>query len=150
MTSDATPAEVDEVLVRRHLAAGWALLLLFLTLGIALEAMHGFKLGWYLDTDQQTRRELMTLAHAHGVLLALVQVAFAATVHLLPGLDPRGCRMASPCLLTAALLMPLGFLLGGLFPYGGDPGLGVFLVPPAALLLFAGVALTARAIWRRS
>ncbi|MGH0028471.1 MAG: hypothetical protein ACQGVC_01665 [Myxococcota bacterium] len=145
MTEDASP---HAALVRRHLVAGWTLLLLFLSLGIVLEVMHGFKIGWYLDTDQQTRRHLMTLAHAHGVLLALVQVAFAATLYLAPALDARAARWASPCLLCGALLMPAGFLLGGLFPYGGDPGLGVLLVPPSAALLFVGVALAARALWR--
>ena len=52
-------------------------------------------------------------------------------------------------LLGAALLLPGGFLLGGLFPYGGDPGLGIFLVPPAAVLLFVGVGTTARALLAR-
>ena len=136
--------------VFRHLRFGWWSLLLFLSLGLALEVMHGFKIGWYLDTDQETRRHLMTLAHAHGVLLALVQVAFAATLALLPGLDARGCRRASPCLMAGGLLMPAGFLLGGLFPYGGDPGLGVFLVPPGALLVLLGVGFAAGSVWHRS
>lgn len=148
MAPDAS-GSANQVLVRRHLHAGWALLLTFLSLGIVLEVMHGFKIGWYLDADQQTRRHLMTLAHAHGVLLALVQIAFGVTLHVRTGLDARACRVASVCLLGAALLLPGGFLLGGLFPYGGDPGLGIFLVPPAAVLLFVGVGTTARALLAR-
>jgi hypothetical protein len=40
---------------------------------------------------------------------------------------------------------PLGFFLGGVFIHGGDPGIGVILVPPGGLLLFLSVLLTARA-----
>ena len=51
---------------RRHTKLGWRLLLLFLTLGIALELMHGLKLRLYLDVNNETRRLMWTLAHAHG------------------------------------------------------------------------------------
>ena len=134
--------------IRRHLRFGWISLLVFLTLGVFLEAMHGFKVGWYLNAGEETRRLLLTLAHAHGVLLALVNVAFAATLASMPGLDPRAVRIASPCLAASGILLPAGFLLGGLVTYGGDPGLGVFLIPPAALLLFVGVAVVAFAALR--
>lgn len=43
--------------------------------------------------------------------------------------------------------VPIGFLLGGIWHYESDPGLGIWLVPPAALLLIFGVvafALAAR------
>ena len=153
MTADSLEATTDanhdasqlnaEVYVRRHLRYGWGALLLFLTLGIVLEAMHGFKVGWYLDTGEETRRLLMTLAHAHGVLIALINLAFAGTLRLLPDLDARVRRIGSPCLLGATILMPLGFLLGGIVTYGGDPGLGIFLLPPGAALLFSAVAVTA-------
>ncbi len=52
---------------------------------------------------------------------------------------------AANCLLGASLLMPIGFLLGGVAVYAGDPGLGVVLVPVGALLLFVAVFLAARA-----
>jgi hypothetical protein len=67
-------AEENEALSRRHLAFGWCALLFFLTLGIGLEAMNGFKIGWYLDVSNATRRHMFKLAHAHGVLLALVNM----------------------------------------------------------------------------
>jgi hypothetical protein len=143
------PASQKSALVSRHLGWGWTLLLFFLSLGSLLELMHGFKIGWYLDADQQTRRHLMTLAHAHGALLAIVQIAFAATLQASRGETTRSDGLASACLLGAALLVPLGFLLGGLYPYAGDPGLGVFLVPPGAALLFLGVFLAAWRTWRQ-
>ena len=49
---------------------GWWALSAWAVFGLALEAMHGFKVAGYLD-DAWTR-ELLTLAHAHGVGLALL------------------------------------------------------------------------------
>ena len=43
-------------------------------------------------------------------------------------------------LIWAAILLPAGFLLGGIVIYDGDPSLGVWLVPVGALLLFYSVA----------
>jgi hypothetical protein len=137
-----------EATIRSHLRFGWLALLFFLLLGVFLEAMHGFKVGWYLNAGEETRRLLLTLAHAHGVLLALVNLAFAATLAHAPALDARAVRIASPCLIGAGILLPAGFLLGGLVTYGGDPGLAIFLIPPAALMLFAGVAAVAWALVR--
>ena len=130
---------------RRHLRFGWWSLLIFLSLGIVLEAMHGFKIGWYLDVSSETRRLLWRLAHAHGVLLGLVHIAFGVTVTLLPASQSgRWQRTASSCLVAAGVLLPGGFLLGGLFIHDGDPGLGILLVPAGALLLWIAVYLTAR------
>jgi hypothetical protein len=48
--------------------------------------------------------------------------------------------------LTATIVLPAGFFLGGTTAQGGDPGLLVLLVPVGALLVFVGVLLTARSI----
>jgi hypothetical protein len=131
--------------VRRHLRIGWWSILVFLTLGVALEALHGFKTPWYLNVSNSTRRLMFTLAHAHGTLLGVLHVAFAATVPQLAAWDTRQRGLASNCLFAASVLIPGGFFLGGLIVYAGDPGLGIILVPAGALLLFAAVFLTARA-----
>ena len=72
-----------------NLRAGFLALFVFATLGLLLEALHGFKLGFYLDVDQETRRLLWRLGHAHGTLLGLLNIgyalaasAFGATVFL--------------------------------------------------------------------
>ncbi|MFQ5556715.1 MAG: hypothetical protein ACE5GB_04305, partial [Acidimicrobiales bacterium] len=80
--SQRKTARDTERFVQRHFRFGWWSLLLFLTLGIALETLHGLKIGWYLNVSNQTRRLLWTLSHAHGTLLALVHIAFAATLHV--------------------------------------------------------------------
>ncbi|MHB8520089.1 MAG: hypothetical protein ACYDH9_04970 [Limisphaerales bacterium] len=135
---------------RKHLRFGWWSLLLFLTLGIALETLHGFKVGAYLNVSNETRRLMWTLAHAHGTLLALVNVAFGVTLPLLPTWAPQSRGVASACLLGASVLLPAGFFLGGVDIHAGDPGLGILLVPPGALLLFVAILLTARAAKDRS
>ena len=131
-------------LIRRHLIFGWSSLLVFLTLGILLEALHGFKVGAYLDVSKSMRRLMWTLGHAHGTLLSLVQIAFAFTIRTLSPASARRMGLASSCLLAANVLIPAGFVLGGAAIYEGDPGLGIVLVPIGAILLFTGVFLTAR------
>lgn len=125
---------------------GWWSLLVWLALGLLLEALHAFKAGWYLDVGNDARRLLLTLAHVHGTLLALVQLAFAATM---PAGAPRLGRAAS-CLRWAAVLMPLGFLAAGVFALGADPGLAIVLVPVGGVLLLVGVFLAASAASARA
>ncbi len=135
----------NAALVRRHLRIGWWTLLLFMTLGVALEAMHGFKLELYLSVENETRRLMWRLAHAHGGLIALVHVAYAATLATrAKDQDTSWCRPAGNLLIVSQILLPGGFLLGGLVVYGGDPWLGVGLVPVGALVFLIGVFRIAR------
>jgi GNAT superfamily N-acetyltransferase len=133
-------------LTRKHLRFGWWSLLVFLSLGVVLEAFHGLKIGYYLDVSNDARRLAFRLGHAHGTLLSLVHVAFALTLasRFAPAAD--SAKRASRLLVAATLLLPGGFLLGGLFSHGGDPGVGVFLVPVGALALFLAVMSVARSV----
>jgi hypothetical protein len=131
--------------LKRHLRLGWWCLLLFLTMGLLLEGLHGFKVGAYLKVSNETRRLMWTLAHAHGTLLGLVNIGFAFTVSLVPEWTARMRGLASVCLRSATILMPAGFFFGGVFIYSGDPGFGILLVPVGGILLFVAVFLTARA-----
>ena len=90
---------------------------------------------------------MWTLAHAHGAMAALANVAFAAGLVRFGQWADRPLRLASFFLLDALVLLPLGFVLGGFGHTEVDPGSGVLLVPVGGLLLLAGVALTARAAW---
>ena len=135
---------------RRHQLVGWWSLLVFLTLGAVLEMMHGFKVGWYLDVSNETRRLVWRLAHAHGALIGLLHIGFASSAHYLEAGGRRWFRFASPCLIAGGVLLPAGFLLGGFFVHGGDPGLGILLVPVGAALLFVAMLLSACSVtWRR-
>ena len=130
-------------LVDTHFRWGWSLLLVFLTLGLFLEALHGFKAGFYLNATNESRRLLWTLAHAHGTLLSLVHLAFAA--YLTTRIDwPRGrLKLASRSLMGGSILLPVSFFLSGLYIYDGDPGLFIYLAPFGALSLFVAVFLIA-------
>ena len=136
---DADPTVIKS-LQRRHLLIGWFGLLVFLTLGITLEAFHGFKTGFYLDAHNSARRLMWTLCHAHGTLFSLVNIAFACSLGLLESVPQRSSRLVSWCLIGAIVVMPLGFFLGGIQVYGGDPGIGVMIVPIGALMLLCAVA----------
>ncbi|MCI0539348.1 MAG: hypothetical protein L0Z50_29420 [Verrucomicrobiales bacterium] len=138
------PPPESGIYVRRHMRFGWWSILVFLTLGVVLESLHGLKVAWYLDVSNSTRRLMWTLGHAHGTLLGLIQLAFGVTVQLLPDWNPKPRDAASICLMIAGILLPGGFLLGGIVVHGGDPGLGILLVPIGALALFLAVFLTAR------
>jgi len=145
MTSTpSSPLSVSD----RHLRQGWWSLFIFLSLGLVLETLHGFKFGWYLDADVEMRRLMFTLAHAHGTLLALVNITLGLTLRTVKGFEVT--RSASLALLWGAALLPAGFLLGGLIIHDGDPGLGVFLVPVGAFLLLYGVGSAARSLSRAS
>jgi hypothetical protein len=126
-------------LARRHHLIGWCGLLVFLSLGGFLETLHGFKLGFYLDPSHKLRRELWTLAHAHGALLALVHIAFAVGLLHFGQWTERRLKLVSFFLMDALVLLPLGFFLGGVTHSEGDPSPGVLLVPLGALLLFLAV-----------
>ena len=121
----------------RNLRFGWWSLLVFLSLGGVLETLHGFKIGWYIDAGNETRRLMFTLAHAHGTLLALINIAAGLTAGKVDRFELR--PSVSFALIWAAILLPAGFFLGGIVIYDGDPGLGVWLVPVGAILLFYSV-----------
>ena len=129
---------------RRHLRFGWWSLLLFATLGLVLESLHGFKVRAYLDVSNETRRLMWTLAHAHGTLLAIIHIVFGLTLRggSAPALATQ--RLISTSLFAASVLLPGGFFLGGVVFYAGDPGVGVLLVPAGGVLLLYAIFRIAR------
>lgn len=132
-------------LVRRHVQFGWWSLFVFATIGLVLESLHGFKVGAYLNVGNDTRRLMWTLGHAHGSMLALVHLAWASTLRSFPDLHMPNASLVSRALMASSVLLPGGFFLGGAVVYGGDPGLGILLVPVGAVCLLYAVASTARA-----
>ena len=149
-TRPATGVETSSsaLLIRRHLQVGWWSLLIFLSLGLILEALHGFKVAAYLGVSHETRRLMWTLAHAHGTLLGLVNLGFAFTLQAVPQWTSASRAVGSSSLLGATLLMPAGFFLGGVNPSAGDPGIGILLLPAGGLLLIVAVLCSAFAASR--
>ena len=145
MAKPSEDSASEPAYVRRHLLVGYWSLLFFGIAGLVLETLHGFKVPAYLDASNETRRLMWTLAHAHGTLLSVLNVVFALTLRLIPEFGAENRRLISSALIGATFLLPGGFLLGGLDIYGGDPGLGVLVVPFGAVLLLVAVLLLARA-----
>ena len=129
---------------RRHLRFGWWSLLVFAVIGLVLESFHGFKVRAYLDVSNDTRRLMWTLAHAHGALIARVHVLSGLSVRVAPEMSARSRPLISWCLIGASILLPGGFFLGGAVFYGGDPGVGVLLVPIGAVSMMIAVFFLAR------
>jgi hypothetical protein len=131
---------------RRHLRLGWWSLLFFATLGLVLESLHGFKIRAYLDVSNETRRLMWTLAHAHGTLLAILNIVFGLSLRIVPELSEPRLAFVSPALASATIVMPVAFFLGGIVFYSGDPGVGILLLPIGAFLLLAAIFWIARGV----
>ena len=127
---------------RRALVTGWLLLAFFLPLGLTLEALHAMKVAVYLGSEM--RREMWTLAHAHGNLLGILCLVFAALGERISPDGQRRARLAT-WLAVGAVSMPLGFLLGGVLNSESDPSLGILLVPFGGLVLLVALIGAARA-----
>ena len=135
------PPKGGDPAIRKTVRAGWLLLAIALPFGVTLEALHGFKVQAYLASEM--RREMWRLAHAHGTLLGMLCLVSAAIAdaHIPEAIRARVLAM----IRWGAVLMPLGFFLGGVLNSEGDPSLGILLVPPGALLLIAALVRAALA-----
>lgn len=144
MSDDDEDALAREALVIRHHRVGWSLLAISATAGLLLETLVGFRVPWLVDVDVEIRRTMFRLAHAHGALLGLVHVGFALALGggRLRGLASPG--RTSMLLLVGSLAIPIGFLGGGAWIVGSDPGLLVLLVPAGAVAWIAGLVDVAR------
>ena len=91
--------------------------------------------------------EMWTLAHAHGNLLGILCVAFAAVAkRTIP--DETARASIARWLRWGAVMMPLGFFLGGVLNHEGDPSWAIALVPLGGLFLLVALVRTALSAWR--
>ena len=91
---------------------GWISLAAWIMFGLLIEGFIGFRSPALLDDS--VRREMFRLAHAHGTLLNLVLIAAAICARLdLIGIG----RVTSLGLRAAVVLLPVGFLLAGLWHF---------------------------------
>jgi hypothetical protein len=111
---------------------GWISLACWIAFGILVEGFNAFRSPAYLD--DAVRREMFRLAHAHGTLLNIVLLIAAISARLdLIRLSP----MTSLGLCSAVVLLPAGFLFGGLWHFKDEAGPAIVLVPIGAVLLLA-------------
>ncbi|MEM6290409.1 MAG: hypothetical protein AAGA54_04060 [Myxococcota bacterium] len=125
---------------RTHIRASLWTLAAFLAMGMWLEAMFGLRVAGIVDDP--LRREFLRLGHAHGGLLALVNLALAWALLQLhtPALWATRVRLAA---WLGSVLVGVGFVGGGLWHGPTDPGPVVLLVPAGAMMLVASIVATA-------
>ncbi|MBI3653271.1 MAG: hypothetical protein HY231_19760 [Acidobacteria bacterium] len=126
------------------LIQGWAGIAVWMTFGLLLEGLLGYKTPAYLNDAQ--RRELFTLAHTHGSLLSVVLIIAALGAK---SFALELSRITQIAFRIGAILMPLGFFVAGIWHPEGDPGIAIWLVPPGALLMiFAAISMTLAGVKR--
>lgn len=141
MSGDKTGTDASAMKRSGRLAfQGWVSLMLWMSFGLLLETLMAYKSPAYLSDPQ--RRELFRLAHAHGALLGLVLVAVSLWLRRT---SSSVSRLALLALRAGATVLPLGFLLAGVWHPESDPGLAIWLVPAGALSLIFGLAAIAQA-----
>ena len=139
------PAPPADASVLAHSRFAVTLLFVALAFGIVLETLHGFKAVTYLMDP--VRKEFWSLAHFHGIGLALLNLVFSSWSGK-TGLGVRN-RSVSLSLMVGSVFLPLGFFLAGIAHYGSDPGLGIFLAPVGAALILYAIGVNAVALWKR-
>ena len=128
--------------VRSAVFQGFVGIAVWMTFGLLLEGLIGYKIPAYLQDE--LRRELFRLAHAHGTLLSLLLLVAALAIDRFNITVPR---IAQLLLRVGVVVLPLGFLVAGVWHYESDPGIAIWLVPFAAVLIIFGlvaIALSAR------
>jgi hypothetical protein len=138
---EKTPTGDLQPWIRQSVFQALVSIAVWMAFGLLLEGLLGYKTPAYLQDSQ--RRELFRLAHAHGTLLGLILLASALAVDRFSLVVPRAARVA---LRLGVIVLPLGFLLAGVWHYEGDPGIAIWLVPPSALLVIFGVVTLALAV----
>jgi len=122
---------------RRNIAWGFVFLGLFMAAGVFLGYMHDIapqKEQWIAQYATGTHFEIR-IAHAHGALFGLINVAVGLALFKLP-IPSNRARWISWFALTG-LLMPIGILLHALF---GVPPALVFLGGAAMIATTLGLA----------
>jgi peptidoglycan/LPS O-acetylase OafA/YrhL len=123
-----------------HVRLSLALAAASLALGLGLEALLGVRGRAFMDDAIQ--RELLRLGHAHGGVLALLNLGLAWGLQRLRTPEPwaRWIRLAA---WSGALLVALGFVAGGVWHGPTDPGPAVLVVPAGALLVLSSLVVSA-------
>lgn len=113
---------------------GLIMLACWMTFGLLLEGFLGYKIPAYLNDN--IRRELFRLAHTHGSLLSIVLIVIALCTKA-DFIKPN--FYAQNALRIGSVMMPIGFLLGGVWHFESDPGYAIILAPLGGILVIFGI-----------
>jgi hypothetical protein len=128
--AETSVTKISQTLSRQ----GWVGLAFWMSFGLLIEGLIGFRSPAYLADP--VRRELFRLAHTHGTILSVLLLI--ALIHLEKGfIGPPAAGLWS--LRIGTILMPIGFLLGGVWHYESDPGILILLAPLGGLAVIFGV-----------
>jgi hypothetical protein len=116
------------------LQQGLITLAFWMTFGLLLEGFLGYKIPAYLNDD--IRRELFRLAHTHGALFSIVLIVIALCTKA-DFIKPNS--YAQNALRIGSVMMPTGFLLGGVWHFESDPGYAIILAPVGGILVIFGI-----------
>lgn len=109
-------------------------IVIWMSFGLLLEGFIGFRVPSYMSFP--VRRELLQLAHTHGTLFSLILLAVAVSAKcelILPS------KLAVLVLRIGSVLMPFGFLFGGIWLIKDEPNPTIFLAPLGGLLMIFGI-----------
>ena len=135
MASEKEPETAERFSIASQ---AWFSLAFWLSVGLLLEGLIGFRAPAYLQDEM--RRELFRLAHAHGTLLSLLLLIVALYLASKQISPPNAAIWP---LRVGTVLMPVGFLLGGIWHTETDPNFLVFLAPLGGILLIFGIVVVA-------
>ena len=130
--TQGTHEQASDRSTRRTVVTGFFLLAVFIPMGLTLEALHALKVQVYLGSSM--RREMWTLAHAHGGILGILCLVYGSIAERWL-VDVSRRESIATSVRWGAILMPCGFFLGGIGNHRGDPSLGIALVPIGGLIL---------------
>jgi vacuolar-type H+-ATPase subunit I/STV1 len=124
----------QEINIRSLLLQSFIGIAAWMSFGLLLEGFIGFRVSGYMSVP--IRREMFQLAHTHGTLLSLLLLVSTLTISkelVYPN------KFATLSLRIGTILMPLGFLLGGIQPNKDEPNALVFLAPIGGILVIFGI-----------
>ena len=130
--------------IRSSIVQAFVGIAVWMAFGLLLEGLIGYKTPLYLQ--DQVRRELFRLAHAHGTLLSLLLLGVALATDRLNLTLPKLAQMS---IRVGVVILPVGFLAAGVWHYESDPGIAIWVVPIAALLVIFGVIAVTLSALRR-
>jgi hypothetical protein len=132
--TDANLVKTSDIKTPNLVFQGFLGIAIWMSFGLLLEGFIGFRVSAYMSNV--VRRELFQLAHTHGTLLSLL---FLVTVL---ALNNRLISMNSISLWVlriGTILMPIGFLLGGIWIRGEEPNPLIFLAPIGGVMVIFGI-----------
>lgn len=126
---EAKPSEISAGLFQ-----AWASIAAWMSFGLLLEGLIGYRIPGYVNDEM--RRELFRLAHSHGALLNIILLLVVICVRMQ---IVTASKIALWALRIGVIMMPVGFMLGGIWHTESEPGIGIFLAPLGGIMVIFGV-----------